>query len=262
MIYYISPQGWAWKESRVKLIKKVVDKMIAILPFEKEFYALRSYKVDYVGHPLVQVITEFQQRYTPGRNYPKPVVALLPGSRRQEVAVKLPIMLQASKRFPERQFVVAKAASLDDAFYDVLLKDYPAVQTVRNETYALLSQAVAALVTSGTATLETALFGVPQVVCYKGSAVSYQIARRLVKIKYISLVNLIMDKPVVTELIQHELTEENVRRELHRILFDEKRVRQIKEDYTALKNLLQQGGNASEKAARIIIEFLQPATSS
>ncbi|MBD0277296.1 MAG: lipid-A-disaccharide synthase [Flavisolibacter sp.] len=262
IIYYISPQVWAWKESRVRLIKKVVDKMLVILPFEREFYENRwDYKVEFVGHPLVQVVNEFLATHTPEARFNKPVIALLPGSRKQEVAVKLPIMLQAAKQFPVYQFAVAKATSLEDAFYDALLEDYPGVASVRNETYNLLQQAKAALVTSGTATLETALFGVPQVVCYKGSTISYQIARRLVKIKYISLVNLIMDKPVVKELIQNELTEENVCRELDRILHDEKRIQEMKEDYSLLKNLLQQGGNASEQAAGIIVRFLTTSSS-
>ncbi|MBD0296953.1 MAG: lipid-A-disaccharide synthase [Flavisolibacter sp.] len=262
IIYYISPQVWAWKESRVRLIKKVVDKMLVILPFEREFYENRwDYKVEFVGHPLVQVVNEFLATHTPEARFNKPVIALLPGSRKQEVAVKLPIMLQAAKQFPVYQFAVAKATSLEDAFYDALLEDYPGVASVRNETYNLLQQAKAALVTSGTATLETALFGVPQVVCYKGSTISYQIARRLVKIKYISLVNLIMDKPVVKELIQNELTEENVCRELDRILHDEKRIQEMKEDYSLLKNFLQQGGNASEQAAGIIVRFLTTSSS-
>jgi lipid-A-disaccharide synthase len=166
-------------------------------------------------------------------------------------------MLEASKAFPIYQFVVAKAASLEDDFYSGFLNAYPNIKSVTNKTYGLLAQSTAALVTSGTATLETALFGVPQVVCYKGSAVSYQIAKRLVKIKYISLVNLIMDKEVVKELIQDDLTVANVTRELENILHNEQRIAQIKDDYTNLKNLLQEQGNASEKAAGIIIDFLR-----
>jgi lipid-A-disaccharide synthase len=260
VIYYISPQVWAWKESRVKMIRNVVDKMLVILPFEKEFYETKwDYKVAYVGHPLVEVVNNFLQSGTATpRLFQKPIVALLPGSRRQEVTKKLPLMLEASTAFPAYQFVVAKAASLDDAFYASFLNHYPQVAGVTNKTYALLSQATAALVTSGTATLETALFGVPQVVCYKGSPISYQIAKRLVKIKYISLVNLIMDKPVVTELIQDDLTVANIRRELEAVLHNEARTQQIKKDYDDLKNLLQQGGNASATAAALITSFLKP----
>ena len=258
VIYYISPQVWAWKESRVKLIRQVVDKMLVILPFEKEFFENRwNYKVEFVGLPLVQVVNDFLNSHPHEKNYDKPVIALLPGSRKQEIAKKLPIMLEASRSFPQYQFVVAKAASLEDEFYNEFLNNYSNVHSLKNQTYKLLAQSAAALVTSGTATLETALFGVPQVVCYKGSAVSYQIAKRLVKIKYISLVNLIMDKPVVRELIQDELTVRNTVEELDKILNDEKRLLQLKDDYKELKELLQQGGNASEKAAVIIFEFLK-----
>lgn len=260
IVYYISPQVWAWKESRVKLIKKVVDKMLVILPFEKDFYHARDYKTEYVGHPLVQVINEFLHNKQQKLFYVKPVIALLPGSRKQEVFIKLPIMLAASQKFPGYQFVVAKAASLTDEFYHEILKGYPHVSSVKGDTYSLLSIAAAALVTSGTATLETALFGVPQVVCYKGSPISYHIAKRLVKIKYISLVNLIMDKPVVKELIQQEVTMDNIAEELTKILCDEGHQKMMKEDYAVLKKLLQQGGNASQKAAQIIINEIAPTS--
>ncbi len=258
VIYYISPQVWAWKGSRVKLIRNVVDKMLVILPFEKEFYETKwDFKVDYVGHPLVKVIDDFLNNNSSKKENEKPVIALLPGSRQQEVAAKLPIMLEASKAFPQYKFVIAKASSLDDAFYDRFLKDHQNVSSSKNDTYTLLSTATAALVTSGTATLETALFGVPQVVCYKGSSVSYHIAKRLIKIKYISLVNLIMDREVVKELIQADLTVKNVIRELDLLLNNTEKKQQLKNDYQHLKNLLQQGGNASEKAATIIVRFLQ-----
>jgi lipid-A-disaccharide synthase len=257
IIYYISPQVWAWKENRVKLIRHVVDKMLVILPFEESFYEKWDYKVVYVGHPLIQVIDEFKAADDHHLKYGKPVIALLPGSRKQEITKKLPVMLAASRRFPEYQFVVAKASSLEDSFYAPFLNDYPAVQTVSNQTYALLSTAAAALVTSGTATLETALFGVPEVVCYKGSPISYQIAKRLIKIKYISLVNLIMDKLVVKELIQHELTPENISTELNSLLHDPKKQEQIKKDYQELRTILQKQGNASARAAQEIVGFLQ-----
>ena len=261
-VYYISPQVWAWKESRVKLIKKVVDKMLVILPFEKEFYQTKwNYKVEYIGHPLVQVINEFIENYKPKTNLQKPVVALLPGSRKQEVAIKLPLMLKAASSFPQYQFVVAKAISLDDNFYDELLKNHPNAAVVKNETYSLLMQSTAALVTSGTATLETALFNVPQVVCYKGSAISYQIAKRLIRIKYISLVNLIMDREVIKELIQDNLTVENLIRELDIILTNNDKIATIKKDYEDLRNLLNQDGNASQRAAKFIVDYAA-ATSS
>jgi lipid-A-disaccharide synthase len=257
VIYYISPQVWAWKESRVKTIRKVVDRMLVILPFEKDFYHKWDYKVEYIGHPLVQVVQEFREKNNPAPITGKPVVALLPGSRKQEVSKKLPVMLEASRNFPQYQFIVAKATSLEDEFYAPFLQGYPGVQSVKGKTYHLLVQAAAALVTSGTATLETALFDVPQVVCYKGSPLSYQIAKRLIKIKYISLVNLIMDRPVVTELIQDELTVKNITRELESILLDEGRISKIKSDYAELHRLLKQGGHASRRAAQEIIGFLQ-----
>ncbi len=256
--YYISPQVWAWKESRVKLIRKVVDQMLVILPFEKEFYETKwDYKVEYVGHPLAQVVSDFLRSHkSKDQTAPaKPIIALLPGSRAQEVKAKLPLMLEASRSFPQYQFVIAKAASLDDSFYDALTVGYEDIASVKNETYSLLAKADAALVTSGTATLETALFRIPQVVCYKGSPISYFIARRLISIKYISLVNLIMDRPVVTELIQGDLTVANIRRELEAILFNSDRKAQIQQDYDLLFNLLQQGGNASLKAANLICKL-------
>jgi lipid-A-disaccharide synthase len=258
VIYYISPQVWAWKESRVRGIKENVDKMLVILPFEKEFYRKWGYAVEYVGHPLVEVV-EAARRDTPHATETKPVVALLPGSRAQEVALKLPVMLEVSKSFPDVQFVVAQAPSLDDAYYAPLLQGYPDVQTVRGHTYSLLLRARAALVTSGTATLETALFGVPEVVCYKGSQISYEIAKRLIKVPYISLVNLIMDKPVVKELIQGEMNVENVRGELAKLLNDGAYRSRIMDDYAALKGILQQGGDASANAAGSIVGFLGKA---
>jgi lipid-A-disaccharide synthase len=257
IIYYISPQVWAWKEGRIKSIKQVVDKMLVILPFEEKFYQNWDYKVEYVGHPLVQVVNDFLEKKPLTQSADKPIVALLPGSRKQEVAKKLPIMLDASKNFPAYQFVVAKASSLDDEFYSEFLKPYPEVSSVKDQTYHLLSRAKAALVTSGTATLETALFGVPQVVCYKGSQVSFQIAKRLVKIKYISLVNLIMDKQVVKELIQNDLNLVNLTKELDQVLHNENKILEMKKDYGDLRHLLQKESNASARAAQEIVGFLQ-----
>ncbi|MFN5648262.1 MAG: lipid-A-disaccharide synthase, partial [Sphingobacteriales bacterium] len=198
-IYYISPQVWAWKESRVKTIREVVDKMLVILPFEVDFYKKWNYEVTYVGHPLVQVIEDFKKANSTLTLTPHPSVALLPGSREQEIKKKLPIMLEATQHFPDVQFRIAQAPSLERSFYESMTAQYPNVELIQGKTYELLMQSHAALVTSGTATLETALFGVPEVVCYKGSAVSYEIAKRLIKVKYISLVNLILDKPAVKE---------------------------------------------------------------
>ena len=265
VIYYISPQVWAWKESRVKGIKKCVDKMLVILPFEKAFYKKWNYEVEYVGHPLVQVIEEFKARQLSNTTtnrllepslQNKNIIALLPGSRKQEILKKLPIMLQVVSHFTDYHFVVAKAPGLDENFYNELLAPYKNVSSVVNKTYELLSQSKAALVTSGTATLETALFNVPEVICYKGSSISYQIAKRLIEIKYICLVNLIMDKEIVKELIQHELTVENITTELNKILFDNSKLQQLQEGYTALKTLLSKGGNASANAAKSIYTYL------
>lgn len=276
IIYYISPQVWAWKEGRVKQIRANVDKMLVILPFEKDFYRKWNYEVEYVGHPLVEVIDQVREQaanthagvpsqpigagahaQAPAAQFAKPVIALLPGSRKQEILKKLPIMLRVSELFPDYKFVVAQAPGLDEAFYQDVLAPYPHVAAVRNQTYSLLLTAKAACVTSGTATLETALFGVPEVVCYKGSAISYQIARRLIKVKYISLVNLIMDKLVVHELIQDELTPENLRHELDDLLHNPQRQLQLAADYRQLHEVLSQGGHASANAAHSILAFLR-----
>jgi lipid-A-disaccharide synthase len=266
-IYYISPQVWAWKESRVKTIRASIDKMLVILPFEKAFFQKWNYETEYVGHPLVEVIEQFKkspeaeklpQIYLAGGapiQPTLPLIALLPGSRKQEILKKLPVMLEASLAFPEYQFVVAEAPGQDSIFYDEILKKYPLAGRVRNQTYSLLVHAFAACVTSGTATLETALFGVPEVICYKGSSVSYQIAKRLIKVKYISLVNLIMDKPVVNELIQDEMNVENIITELKKLISDEPTRSRINKDYADLRALLSQGGNASEKAAEFIVDY-------
>ncbi|MEP6926916.1 MAG: lipid-A-disaccharide synthase [Ginsengibacter sp.] len=256
-IFYISPQVWAWKESRVKAIKKYVDKMIVILPFEKQFYKNWNYDVEYVGHPLLEVIENFKSDH-PEIIQSTNTIALLPGSRKQEIKTKLPVMLEASKNFPNYSFIVAKAPSVDDTFYESFLLNYSHVNVVADDTYSLLMKAKAALVTSGTATLETALFGVPEIVCYKAGAVSYEIAKRLVKLKYICLVNLIMDKEVVKELIQDELTPQNITKELNYILCDTLKKERIKFDYQQLKKLLSEGGNASANAAKIIYEFTSP----
>jgi lipid-A-disaccharide synthase len=261
IVYYISPQVWAWKEGRVKSIRENVDRMLVILPFEKSFYNKWNYKVEYVGHPLVHVIEESQHDQRPfitdnnNADIKKPIIAILPGSRKQEILKKLPVMLEASKSFASKyRFVLAKAPGNEDAFYDSISKQEE-IETTR-DTYGLLKNARAALVTSGTATLETALFGVPEIVCYKGSSISYQIAKRLIKIKYISLVNLIMDREVVKELIQDELTPQNLVSELNKILYDENKIEQIKKDYRELKEVLTKGGNASQRAAKEIVDLV------
>lgn len=262
VIFYISPQVWAWKEGRVRMMRECIDKMLVILPFEKDYFKNKwDWDVDYVGHPLVEVIENEKAKFQRGETKPavdttRPVIALLPGSRKQEILKKLPVMLEISRLFPGYQFVVAKAPGIEESFYDELLKPFDNVSYVAGQTYALLQQASAALVTSGTATLETALFGVPEVVCYKGSPVSYQIAKRVIKVKYISLVNLIMDKLVVKELIQDQLTVSNLQTELQQLLSDEERKESLRRDYEALKKVLSQGGNASANAARLMVQFL------
>lgn len=258
VVYYISPQVWAWKENRVKEMRKNIDKMLVILPFEKKYFKEKwNWDVVYTGHPLVKTIEEFKNAEVETLPYNKPVIALLPGSRKQEISIKLPIMLEVSKAFPDYQFVIAKAPGQDDAFYQPFLKPYRNVSTIKDETYRLLANATAALVTSGTATLETALFGVPEVVCYKGSPVSYAIAKRLIKVKYISLVNLIMDKMIVRELIQDELTTTNLVTELNDLLHSEKRKTQLEKDYQELKNILSTGENAAKNAALEIWKMVE-----
>ena len=253
-VYYISPQVWAWKENRVKKLKRSVDKMLCILPFEQAFYHKWHYEVEYVGHPLVEVIKAAKEQPADAPLSDKPVIAVLPGSRKQEVSVKLPIMLTMAKHFPDYQFVVAQAPSLDDHFLESLTGQHPNVSMVKGQTYNLLRQAKAALVTSGTATLETALFGVPEVVCYKGNPISYFFAKKLIKVKYISLVNLVMDKLVVKELIQHDLTEENLLKELTALLKDEGARSRVMKDYAELWHKLGEK-DASRRAAEVIYEY-------
>ncbi len=262
VIYYISPQVWAWKQSRVHKIKRCVDHMYVILPFEKEFYAKFDYAVEYLGHPLLDAIDNFkadqlskEEFYSNYNLTDKPIIAILPGSRKQEVSVKLPIMLEAVKNYTNYQIVVAGAPSLDVEFYSTLKSDD--VKIIHGKTYDLLSFAEAAIVTSGTATLETALLGIPEVVCYKGSEISYRIAKRLIKIKYISLVNLIMDREVVKELIQHECNSTNIQQELDKILLGGNSRNQMLEDFTELKNKLGAGG-ASRNVAQSLLKTILP----
>ena len=253
VVYYISPQIWAWKENRIKQIKRSVDKMLVILPFEKPFYQKHNYPVTYVGHPLVEVIdAELQKGHASISD--KEIIALLPGSRSQELKLKLPIMLKMVERFPEYQFVIAQAPGQEADFYKSLIGDLD-VKLLQGQTYNILMQAKAALVTSGTATLETALFGVPEIVCYKGNQVSYWLAKKLIKVKYISLVNLILDKPAVKELIQNDLNEQQLFEELNDLLNNKERIEQLQSDYTKLWELLG-AEKASGKAADEIMAIL------
>jgi lipid-A-disaccharide synthase len=254
VIYYISPQVWAWKQSRVRTIRKVVDKMLVILPFEKDFYSGHGVEVEFIGHPLLDALSG--KPFVPvAEKASRPLVALLPGSRRQEIRAVLPEMLKVIARFPEVDFIIAGVTSVDDSFYAKLAGKQKAA-VLKGRTYDLLNQSSAALVTSGTATLETALIGTPEVVCYRGGAISYMIARKLVKVKFISLVNLIMDRVVVKEFIQHELTADNLERELRLLLYDNSRKTAIMNDYGDLRQKLG-GPGASARAAATIVEFLK-----
>ncbi len=259
VFYYISPQVWAWKKSRVFKIKRCVYKMFVILPFEKEFYEQYDYNVEYVGNPLLDAIEEYQitsdkmsffDKYHLSH---KPIIALLPGSRKQEIMRKLPIMLEALEDFQCYQIIVACAPNLDDKEFEIYQNKN--VRFIKGNTYGILANAEAALVTSGTATLETALFKVPQVVCYKSSSISYFIAKKLVHIKFISLVNLIMNKEVVKELIQKECIPKNVRCELKNVIIGGKKRDLILEDYNLLIEILG-GKGASKKVAQTLLKTI------
>ena len=256
--YYISPQIWAWKENRIKAIKRDIDKMYVILPFEKDFYEKKHhFPVDFVGHPLIDAIqnrttieaAEFRKENDLDD---KPIIAILPGSRKQEITKMLEVMLSVVADFPEYQFVIAGAPSQEFSLYAPFLNNKN-VRFISNKTYDLLSVSYAALVTSGTATLETALFKVPEVVCYKGSWASYQIAKRIVTLKYISLVNLIMDREVVTELIQEDCNSKRIKAELQKLL-DPIYRNQVLAQYDLLEAKLG-GSGASEKTATLITNY-------
>lgn len=257
--FYISPQIWAWKENRIKDIKRDIDEMYVILPFEEDFYGNKHrFDVHFVGHPLIDAIANrppvdagaFKAEHKLDE---RPIIALLPGSRKQEIAKMLEIMLSVTDDFKEYQFIIAGAPSKEESFYYPYIKKKN-VHLVMNRTYDVLSLSTAALVTSGTATLETALLKVPEVVCYKGSFLSYEIAKRVVDLEYISLVNLIMDREVVKELIQREFNRKNLKKELKRILSEEHRKR-IFSDYHELEAKLG-GTGASEKTAKLIYETI------
>ena len=270
VVYYISPQIWAWKKGRIKQIKRDVDEMMVILPFEKDFYAKQGMEVHYVGHPLLDAVSCDLPERPDVINFRKDnqlddreIIALLPGSRKQEINAILPNMLQMADRFPQYQFVVSTVSWLPKELYDKYLHVETLratslrnsnVITVCDQTYALLANAKAAIVASGTATLETAMIGTPQVVCYAGSELSYLIAKHLISgINYISLPNLILDTPVVTELIQHDYNPERLEKELRLITEDANNISrmeaQYKELYTKLGN-----GSASGKAAEVVME--------
>lgn len=256
--YYISPKVWAWNQKRVLKIKRIVDHLFCILPFEVEFYREWGMEVDYVGNPLLDAIG----RYSANPDFrnqaqlnEKPIVALLPGSRKMEITKLLPLMASLPKSFPACQFVIAGAPGFSDSFYQSFFHEQQ-IPVVFNQTYDLLNNARAAIVASGTATLETALFHVPQVVVYKANILSIWIAKLVIKVKYISLVNLIMHVPVVRELIQDDYNEEVVKEELNRILYDEAYRSNMLQNYKALDHKMGEIG-ASERTAKLIQHYLK-----
>lgn len=256
VFYYISPQVWAWNTKRVHKIKRIVDRLFVVLPFEKDFYKEYDYEVDFVGHPLLDVVHDKEKNpnflQEQGLNG-KPIIALLPGSRKQEIRSMLERMLSIQSEFPRHQFVIAGAPSIPAEFYEPFLQK-ETIQLVENKTYELLMHSKAALVTSGTATLETALFDVPQVVCYRGNTISYFLARQLIKVKFIALVNLIMDREIVKELIQFKLNSDNLKTELAKVLEPEQQVK-MKRNYIELRKALG-GAGASKNTADLILKDL------
>jgi lipid-A-disaccharide synthase len=259
VVYYISPQIWAWKKGRIKQIKRDVDEMMVILPFEKAFYAKNDMDVHYVGHPLLDAVQRDLRTRPDVVSFKadnhledKKIIALLPGSRKQEINAILPTMLSVVEQFPQYRFVVSTVSWLPKELYDKHLQGHD-VTRVYDNTYALLANAKAAIVASGTATLETAMIGTPQVVCYAGSEISYLIAKHLISgINYISLPNLIMDAPVVTELIQHDYNTERLQKELRLITEDAENIAAMKAQYDELYTRLG-NGSASQKAAEVVV---------
>jgi lipid-A-disaccharide synthase len=253
VVYYISPKVWAWKENRVKKIKKYVDKMICILPFEKEFYKKWDYEIDYVGNPILDEVIKFKHSNTILEKGNK-IIALLPGSRKQEISKILPVMLTVLDEFKEYTFVIAKAPTISADYYTEFIGVKPVTLSV-DDTYTLVQQATIAIVASGTATLETALLGTPEIVCYMANPVSVWLAKRLVKIKFVSLVNLIAQKEVVRELIQQDFTKENLILEINKLLHDKTKIAELESDYKEIYTALGDG-TASKKAAEIILKFI------
>lgn len=251
VIYYILPQIWAWKVRRVFKLKKLVDLLICILPFEPDFYAKFNVKAFYCGHPLVSLVSEFQPDICFTERYKdKKVVAVLPGSRKQEVSEILPVLYPVFRLFPAYHFVIAATSNLSPSCYQ-LPEDIPNAEVVFDKSYDILHLAEAGIITSGTATLETALFNVPMMVCYKTSGLTYYISKQLIKVKYISLVNLINQEQTVKELIQHNFNPEEIKNELEKLLFDEKYRNEMKMAFQKLRDSLG-SGSASQKAAAII----------
>lgn len=259
--YYISPKVWAWKQSRVFKIKKYVDKLFAIFPFEIDFYKKYDYEINFVGNPLLDAVEkEINNKLSPEdfrkehKLSEKPIIAILAGSRKLEIKNNLPLMLDIIKHFPDYQFVMAAAPSLDLEIYDKYIKNYD-LKIVYNKTYEVLQQSEAALVTSGTATLEAALLNIPEIVCYRGDYISAQIIKLLIKVDYISLVNLIMNKEIIKEFVQDEMTISNIVEELKRLLFDKDYRSSMLNNYSEMRKSLG-GKGASERTASIIYKSL------
>ena len=249
--YYISPKIWAWKKSRINKIRKYVNRMFVIFPFEQEYYKDFNLNVEYLGNPVFEDINGKKFNFDYNK---KPVISLFPGSREQEVSLVLPVMLEVVKFFPDYNFVISATNSFNIDFYNTYIDKYENVDLIYGKSLEILSVSKAALVTSGTATLETALMNVPQIVCYKTSNLSYLIAKYLVKIKYISLVNILLNKESLVELIQSKLTVDNLRQNLDHILKDEN-VKEIKSDYKTLKSLLSTKQKVSEAIAKEIFSI-------
>lgn len=252
--YYISPQIWAWKASRIEIIKNTVDKMYCILPFEKGYYEKEDFQVSYFGHPLIDAKNNYDEQSKSETHFDRSVIAILPGSREQEVKRKLELMLQASSKYEDFQIIVACAPNLPESFYEPYKVKFSNVEFLYGKTYDLLSIADFAIVTSGTATLETAIFKVPQVVCYKSSYISFWIARMLVNIKYISLVNLIMDRQVVVELIQKDVSRRRIQEELDKLIYQKEYLLKMRNDYNEMTDLLGKEG-CSQKIAQDLLAY-------
>jgi len=248
-IYYIAPQVWAWKENRVKLIKKYVDELIVILPFEVEYFKKHGINAFYTGHPLLDAVQQFEEG-NPANIHKKEGICILPGSRKQEISRMLPIMLEGANQFGAESISIAGSGHIDKSFYNPLINQQNA-RLFSSQTYNLLSSSHSGIIKSGTSTLEAALFLLPEVVCYKGSNLSYQVAKRVIKIPYISLVNLILDKPLVKELIQNEVTPHNIFKELE-LLEDENHRAYMESEYLKLRDKLGNNG-VSARIAEFIL---------
>ena len=264
-VFYISPKIWAWKQNRIKKIKKYIDKMLTILPFETEFYARFDYPVEYVGNPILDAIEEFRSGdhqteadFRKANNLTdKPIIGLLAGSRKQEVDFMLPVMIEVSRQFPEYQFVISGAPGLDRDYYTKVIGADCNIPIVFGQTYNLLKFSRAALVTSGTATLETALFGVPEAVLYRISAPDflYRIGRKLLKVKWISLANLIVGREIIRELVQMDCNPRTIADELRKILDDKQYDAEFQRNYAELRQRMGSAG-ASQRAAQAVIKFV------